>query len=173
MSGDDYFVIKPHLADRALGPFGQNKDVIAVRDQRMICIHRVDPAEARDVAKLDVNAGNIVLALCLGLGLGPVLLQIVHRCCRHPQAAVLPYRDPCGSPVQAQHIPVDGVAGEHEAGKVVVRINGHIGNGGLEGGLHPAREADLHGRAAGLAVLAQKLFALFCRSVSLYYLLTY
>lgn len=80
---------------------------------------------------------------------------------RHQQAGVLPQRNfRCGL-VQAQHIAVDGVAGEHEAGKVVVRINGHIGNGGLEGSLHPAREADLHGRAAGLAVLAQKLFALF------------
>ena len=68
LSGNDYFVIKPHLADRALGPFGQNKDVIAVRDEGMVCVDRVDPAEAGNVAKFHVHTGNVVFALRLCLG---------------------------------------------------------------------------------------------------------
>ena len=75
---------------------------------------------------------------------------------------MLPYRDPCGSPVQAQHIPVDGVAGEHKACKAAVRINAHFGNGRLQAVFHPSRKADLHRRAQRLAVLTQQLFSLLC-----------
>ena len=53
MSGNDYFVIKPHLTHRTVGSLGQNKDVIAVGHQRMIVVHGVDLAETGKIDPVD------------------------------------------------------------------------------------------------------------------------
>ena len=128
----------------------------------MVGIHRVDLAETGDVAVLDVHAGNIVFALRLGLG--AVLLEVVHRCGGNPQAGALAGADACAGVVEAQHIAVDGVALQHKAGNILFCINGHLGNGGTQSGITLAGKADLHRCAQRLAIRAQQLFGLLCRA---------
>ena len=128
----------------------------------MRIIHRVDLTEAGDVAVLDIDARDIVFALVLCLS--AVFLKIVDRLGRDQQARVLLRRDLCLGLVQAQHVPVDGIAGQHKAGQIVFLINGHFGDGGGEGVFHLAGEADLHRAAQRPAVAAQKLFALLGRA---------
>ena len=128
----------------------------------MIVVHRVDPAKAGQVAVLDVNAGDVVFAL--GLGLGAVLLQIVDSGGRHPQARGLPYDDPGAGRVEPQHIAVDGLTLEHEAGQAAGFVDGHLRDGGFEGRFHLPGKLDLHRAAQRLAVLAQQLFGLLGRA---------
>ena len=108
----------------------------------MIVVHGVDLAEAGDVAVLDVHAWDVVFALRLCLG--AVLLEVVHRRSRDTQAGALPHRDAGCCVVQAEHIAVDDVAGEHKASQALFFVNGHLRNGGLEGSVRLAGEADLH-----------------------------
>ena len=51
---------------------------------------------------------------------------------------------------------------QHKAGNILFCINGHLGNGGAQGGIALAGEADFHRRAQGLTVRAQQLFGLLC-----------
>ena len=66
--------------------------------------------------------------------------------------------------VQAEHIAVDDVAGEHKASQALFFVNGHLRNGGLEGSVRLAGEADLHTGTQRLTVLPQQLLALFGRT---------
>ena len=98
MSGDNNFVIKPYLTDRISGPFGLNEGVIALRDQRVRVIHRVDSTEAGDIAVLDIDARDIIFAFVLRLG--AVLLEVVDGLGGDQQARILLRRDLCLSFVQ-------------------------------------------------------------------------
>ena len=128
----------------------------------MVGIHGVDLAEAGDVAVFDIHARDIVFTLRFGLG--AVLLQVVHRCGRHPQAGALAGADTGAGVVEAQHIAVDGIAAQHKTGNILFCINGHLGDGSAQGGIALAGKADLHCRAQGLAVRTQQLFGLLCRA---------
>lgn len=88
MSGDNNLVIKPNLTDRTSRSAGQNDEVVTIRDLRMGIVHRVDAAEAGQVAVLHIHAGDVVLALALCLG--AILLEVVHRSSRHRRPVLRP-----------------------------------------------------------------------------------
>ena len=125
-------------------------------------VHRVDAAEAGQVAVLHIHAGDVVLTLAFCLG--AVLLEVVHRGSRHPQAGVAAHDDLGIGTVQPEHIAVDDLAGEDETGNVVFRIDVHLADLCLEGRFHLTRKADLNALGQGLAVPAQQLFRLFGRA---------
>ena len=83
---------------------------------------------------------------------------------RHPQTSALPHDDLRIGPVQPQHVAVDDLAREDEAGHVVLRVDVHFLHGGLEGRFRLAGETDLHRGLPRFSVRAQQLFALFGRA---------
>ena len=116
--------LKPNLTDRTSRSAGQNDEVITVCDLWMGIVHRVDAAEAGQVAVLHIHAGDVVLTLTFCLG--AVLLEVVHRSSRHPQAGVAAHDDLGIGTIQPEHVAVDDLAGEDETGNVVLRIDVHL-----------------------------------------------
>ena len=70
MSGDDDLIVKADFADGfcLIRAAGHDDAVLAVRHQRMVIIHGVDLAETGKIAVFDIDARDVVLALCLRLG---------------------------------------------------------------------------------------------------------
>ena len=130
----------------------------------MVGVHRVDLAEVSDVAALDVNAGHIIFALIRGsvLRFGAVFLQVMHRRSADPQPGVLSQGDLGRGTVQAQHIAVDGVAGQHEPCQAVFLIEGHFRDRSPVCAVGLSGEPDCHFAAAGLSVRVQQLGAFLC-----------
>lgn len=90
MSGYDNLVIKANLTDRTGRSTGQNDEMIAVLHLRVVGVHGVDLAEAGEVAVLDVDAGDVIFALSLGLG--AVILEVMDGGGRDAQTGALPLR---------------------------------------------------------------------------------
>lgn len=80
------------------------------------------------------------------------------------QAGGLAHDDLGAGPVEPQHIAVDDLAGDDKACQSGRFVDGHLGDGGLEGRLHLAGELYLHRAGQGLAVVAQQLLPFLGRT---------
>ena len=158
MSGDYNFIIKPDLTDRIGRSAGQNEGVIALRDEGMVVIDGVDFTEPGEVAVLDIDAGDVVLAFFFGLG--AILFQVVDGRGGNQQAGAFADDDLGIRYVQAEDIAVDDLAGENEPGEAALLVDGDFLHGGFQRRLDLTREFYLYGFLERFAVRAEELCAL-------------